>query len=81
MNTNQSELNLDNYISNLITEKNKTTYEDILLGSIKLPSSIQYTQESNRRLQQNNLIISSLIKEYKINLVREKKKKLILIKN
>ena len=76
MNTNQSELNLDNYISNLITEKNKTTYEDILLGSIKLPSSIQYTQESNRRLQQNNLIISSLIKEYKINLVREKKKKL-----
>ena len=76
MNTNQSELNLDNYISNLITEKNKATYEDILLGSIKLPSSIQYTQESNRRLQQNNLIISSLIKEYKINLVREKKKKL-----
>ena len=65
MNTNQSELNLDNYISNLITEKIKTTYEDILLGSIKLPSSIQYTQESNRRLQQNNLIISSLLKEAK----------------
>lgn len=76
MNTNQSEVNLDNFISNLITEKNKTTYEDILLGSIKIPSSVQYTQESNRRLQHNNLIISSLIKEYKINLVREKKKKL-----
>lgn len=76
MNTNQSEVNLDNFISNLITEKNKTTYEDILLGSIKIPSSVQYTQESNRRLQYNNLIISSLIKEYKINLVREKKKKL-----
>ena len=76
MNTNQSEVNLDNFISNLITEKNKTTYEDILLGSIKIPSSVQYTQESNRRLQYNNLIISSLIKEYKINLVREKKKTL-----
>ena len=76
MNTNKSEVNLDNFISNLITEKNKTTYEDILLGSIKIPSSVQYTQESNRRLQHNNLIISSLIKEYKINLVREKKKKL-----
>ena len=76
MNTNKSEVNLDNFISNLITEKNKTTYEDILLGSIKIPSSVQYTLESNRRLQHNNLIISSLIKEYKINLVREKKKKL-----
>lgn len=76
MNTNQSEINLDNFISSLITEKNKNTYEDILLGAIKMPSSIQYTQESNRRLQQNNLIMSSIIKEYKINLVREKKKKL-----
>ena len=64
------------FISNLLNEKNKTVHEDILLGALKLPMKINYTEESGKHLQKNQLIISSLMKEFQINLVKEQKKKL-----
>ena len=41
------------FISNLLNEKNKTVHEDILLGALKLPMKINYTEESGKHLQKN----------------------------
>ena len=65
-----------NFISNLLNEKNKTVHEDILLGALKLPMKINYTEENGKHLQKNQFIISSFMKEFQINLVKEQKKKL-----
>ena len=76
-NNNIVDSSLNNFLSSLIDSKNNQTKEDILLGKIIFPPYNSTLENIDSfQTEENRIIKNNLLKEYKLNLYDEERKKL-----
>ena len=76
-NNNIVDSSLNNFLSSLIDSKNNQTKEDILLGKIIFPPYNSTLENIDSfQTKENRIIKNNLLKEYKLNLYDEERKKL-----